>query len=132
MCISILTRFEGVLLELLGPLIRRQDVVADLLAGLMLEPRLGLRGDHFLEVAWVDRPNDVEKELAGRPLRGGELVVHVLLDLWIVFDLVDQVLRLELRIVGQLDVVVLVVLEALLLAAPQLADEHAVDLLVRV
>ena len=61
MCISKLTRFKGIFLQFLGPLIRRQDVVADLLAGLMLESRLGLRRDHFLEVAWVDRPDDVEK-----------------------------------------------------------------------
>ncbi len=77
------------LIQQLSPLICRQDVVANFFADLMLESRLGLRLDNFLEVAWVNCTNDIEKELSGRLLRGGELVMHVSLDLFIIFDLVD-------------------------------------------
>ena len=58
--------------------------------------------------------------------------MHVSLDLFIIFDLVYQVFHRELLVVGQFDVVVLVVLEARLLAAPQLSDELVVDLVVLV
>ena len=56
--------------------------------------------------------------------------MHISLDLFVIFDLLDQLVHGQLGVAGQLHLVVLVVLEALLLAHPELPDELGVDFLV--
>ena len=56
--------------------------------------------------------------------------MHISLDVFIIFHLLEQLVHGQLGVVGQLHTIVLVVLEALLLAHPQLPDELGVDFLV--
>ena len=53
--------------------------------------------------------------------------MHVFLDVLVIFDLLEQLVDGQLGVAFQLHIIVLVVLEALLLAHPQLPDGRAVD-----
>ncbi len=130
MDIAALTRHERMRLQFRDPFIGRMDDVPDFLAGLLIESGFFLRLFDLLEVAWINCAHDVEEELSGWLLLGGKLVMHVSLDVFIIFDLLEQLVHGQLGVVGQLHFIVLVVLEALLLAHPQLPDELGVDFLV--
>ena len=114
------------------PFIGHEDVIADLLAGLLLESLVSLRLDQLLEEAGVDGADDVDQELPGWLLLGVELVEHVFPNFDVVLDLLDQVVHAELAVEWQRHPVDLVALEACLLTSEQLADEQAVDIVVLV
>ena len=107
-------------------------MVSDFFTRLFLESGIGLCLDHLLEKSRINRPNDINEKLSGRPLLGREFVVHVLLDLRIVLDLLYQVVHAKLIVERQCDSIDLVVLEAELVTSENLTDELTVDLVILV
>ena len=100
------------LVQSINPFISDEDVVSDLFALLLLESGIGLGLNHLLEKSWINRPNDINEELSGWPLRCCELVVHVLLYLQIILDLLNQVVHAELIVEWQGNSNDLVIFEA--------------------
>ena len=116
----------------IDPFVSDEDVVSNFFALLLLESGIGLGLDHLLEKSRINRPDDINEKLSGWPLRGGELVVHILLHLRIILDLLDQVIHAEFIVEWQGDSNDLVIFEALLVTAEDLTDELTVDLVVLV
>ena len=75
--------------ESLDPLIRGEDVISHLFTSLFLKSQIGLRFNDLLKEARIYCSNHINEKLTGWPFCGGELIIHVFLDLFIIFHQLD-------------------------------------------
>ena len=74
-------------LKSLGPVFGDRDVLSNLLRRPVLAAGLGLSVDNRLKVAGIDSVDHVDHVLPGVLLLLGEVIAEVLLDVWVVLDL---------------------------------------------
>ena len=99
---------------------------------ILLESSTSLCIYDFLEVAWVDRTDDVDKKLPRRSLLRFKIIVQVLLDIIVILDFINQLVHTQLSIKWYCDSVDILALEACFITAQELTNELAVDIIVLV
>ena len=110
-----------------GPFICCKNVVADVIACLLVKSGISLQLDDMLEKTGINCSHDVNKKLPRWPFLCCKLVVHVPLDLRIILNLFDKVVHVELAVEWQRDPIDLVVFEACFLTSDQLTDKATVN-----
>ena len=74
-------------------------MITNFLTCLFLESHVGLGFDDLLKETWIDCINHIQEPLSTWSFCGGKLIIHVFLDLIIIFDLFNQVIHLKLIVV---------------------------------